>query len=58
MLPGVAVVFKSLDTVLELEEHVEADDHHFFQVWIRNLLVEEVPSYEHTEALLERYVGK
>ena len=58
VLPRIFVVFKRLDAILELEEHVEADDHHLFQVWIRNLLVKEVPSNKCSEALLEGYVRK
>ena len=46
MIPGIGVVFKRLDALLELKEHVETDYHHFFQVRVRNLLVEKVPRYK------------
>ena len=30
VLSGIIVSFESLDALLELEEHVKTDDHHFF----------------------------
>ena len=51
VLPGDALTFQRLDAVLELEEHVESDNHHFFQIWMRNLIVEEMFSHKPTKAL-------
>ena len=57
VLSCIIVSFESLDALLELKEHVKTDDHHFFQVWIRNLFVKEMPRDKSSQALLERYVG-
>ena len=53
MLTSILVYLESLDTPLELQEHVQPDDHHLLQVGIRNLIVEEVPRDESGEACLE-----
>ena len=48
-----SVSFKSLNALLELEEHVQADYHRLFQIGVRYLLVKEVTGDEGTQALLQ-----
>ena len=51
---GVSVAFQSRYAPLELEEHVESNDHHFFEVWVGDLLIKEMTRYESAKARLER----
>ena len=38
------ISFECGDAVLKLKEHVQADNHHFLQVWVRNFFIEEMSS--------------
>ena len=52
VLPSISISFQRLDAILELQEHIESYDHHLFEIWVGNLIIEEVLGYECTEALL------
>ena len=55
---SVSILLQRLDAILELQEHVQSNDHHLFQVRVRYLFVEEVPGDKCAQALLKRRIGQ
>ena len=58
IMPRILVLFKSHNTILKLQEHIQSDNHCFFEVWVGNLGVKKVSSHKSTELFLETSMGE